>query len=41
MIAAYLAFFPVAVGALKGLQSPSPESVELMDSYAASWSRRW
>lgn len=39
VIAAYLAFVPVAVGALKGLQSPSPESVELMDSYAASWSR--
>lgn len=37
LIAAYLAFFPVAVGALKGLQSPPPESVELMDSYAASW----
>jgi len=39
VIAAYLAFVPVAVGALKGLQSPPPESVELMDSYAASWSR--
>jgi NitT/TauT family transport system permease protein len=39
VIAAYLAFFPVAVGALRGLQSPSPESVELMDSLAASWSR--
>jgi NitT/TauT family transport system permease protein len=37
VIAAYLAFFPVSVGALRGLQSPSPESVELMDSYAASW----
>ncbi len=39
VIAAYLAFFPVAVGALKGLQSAAPEAVELMDSYAASWSR--
>jgi NitT/TauT family transport system permease protein len=39
VIAAYLAFFPVAVGALRGLQSPSPEAVELMDSLAASWSR--
>jgi NitT/TauT family transport system permease protein len=37
VIAAYLAFFPVAVGALRGLQSPAPESVELMDSYAAGW----
>lgn len=36
VIAAYLAFFPVAVGALRGLQSPSPASVELMRSYAAS-----
>lgn len=34
VIAAYLAFFPVAVGALRGLQSPSPASVELMRSYA-------
>jgi len=37
VIAAYLAFFPVAVGTLRGLQSPAPESVELMDSYAAGW----
>ena len=37
VIAAYLAFFPVAVGTLRGLQSPPPESVELMDSYAAGW----
>jgi NitT/TauT family transport system permease protein len=37
VIAAYLAFFPVAVGTLRGLQSPIPESVELMDSYAAGW----
>jgi NitT/TauT family transport system permease protein len=37
VIAAYLAFFPVAVGALRGLQSPTPEEVELMDSYAAGW----
>ncbi|MEP6661198.1 MAG: ABC transporter permease subunit [Acidimicrobiales bacterium] len=36
-IAAYLAFFPVAVGALRGLQSPDENAVELMDSYAASW----
>jgi NitT/TauT family transport system permease protein len=37
VIAAYLAFFPVSVGALRGLQSPTPEAVELMDSYAAGW----
>ncbi len=34
-IASYLAFFPIAVGALKGLQSPSPATIELMSSYAA------
>ncbi|GIJ46381.1 hypothetical protein Val02_32670 [Virgisporangium aliadipatigenens] len=39
MIAAYLAFFPVAVGMLRGLQSPSPAGVELMRSYAAGWWR--
>jgi len=39
VIAAYLAFFPVAVGGLRGLTSPRPESVELMDSYAAGWWR--
>ncbi|WP_344828527.1 ABC transporter permease [Actinocorallia longicatena] len=37
VIAAYLAFFPVAVGMLRGLQSPSAEAVELMDSYSAGW----
>jgi NitT/TauT family transport system permease protein len=35
LISAYLAFFPVAVGALRGLQSPSRASEELMESYAA------
>ena len=35
----YLAFFPIAVGALKGLQSPKEQSLELMDSYAASWTQ--
>lgn len=34
-IASYLAFFPIAVGALKGLQSPTAATIELMDSYAA------
>jgi NitT/TauT family transport system permease protein len=37
VIAAYLAFFPVAVGALRGLRSPSAHSVELMRSFSASW----
>jgi NitT/TauT family transport system permease protein len=35
VVGAYLAFCPVAVGALKGLQSPSPAAVELFRSYAA------
>ncbi|MEV6631099.1 ABC transporter permease subunit [Actinoplanes sp. NPDC051470] len=38
-IAAYLAFFPVAVGMLRGLQSPAAAGVELMRSYAAGWWR--
>ncbi|MGX6603553.1 ABC transporter permease [Micromonosporaceae bacterium Da 78-11] len=39
VIAAYLAFFPGAVGLLRGLQSPSASGVELMRSYAAGWWR--
>ena len=39
VIAAYLAFFPVAVGMLRGLQSPGAAGVELMRSYAAGWWR--
>jgi len=39
VIAAYLAFFPVAVGMLRGLQSPSTAGAELMRSYAAGWWR--
>jgi NitT/TauT family transport system permease protein len=39
VIAAYLAFFPVAVGMLRGLQSPGTAGVELMRSYAAGWWR--
>ncbi len=35
-IAAYLAFFPLSVGALRGLQAPSSTSLELMRSYAAT-----
>lgn len=37
VIASYLAFFPVAVGALKGLQSPARLHTELMHTYAAGW----
>jgi NitT/TauT family transport system permease protein len=37
VLGAFLAFFPVAVGTLKGLTSTRAESLELMDSYAASW----
>ena len=37
VIAAYLAFFPVAVGALRGLNSPVATQIELMHSYAAGW----
>jgi NitT/TauT family transport system permease protein len=36
-MASYLSFFPVTIGALRGLKSPKPHSVELMQSYAASW----
>lgn len=35
-IAAYLAFFPLSVGALRGLQAPTATSLELMRSYAAT-----
>lgn len=38
VIASYLAFFPVAIGMLKGLQSPQRTHLELMHTYAAS---RW
>ena len=37
VLAAFLSFFPVAVGALRGLKSAPATSLELMDSYAASW----
>ena len=37
VLGAFLAFFPVAVGTLKGLTSTPPAVLELMDSYAASW----
>jgi NitT/TauT family transport system permease protein len=37
VLAAFLAFFPITVGTLRGLQSAPAASVELMNSYAASW----
>ncbi len=37
VISGYLAFFPVAVGMLRGLNSPQPAQLGLMHSYAASW----
>jgi len=39
VLAAFLAFFPVAVGTLRGLKSAPVASLELMDSYAASWTK--
>ncbi len=39
IIATYLTFFPVAVNGLRGLQSPTTADLELMDSYAASWTQ--
>jgi len=37
LIASYLAFFPIAIGALRGLQSPDAIHTELMHTYAAGW----
>ncbi|MGY4645992.1 ABC transporter permease [Cellulomonas sp. URHB0016] len=39
LIASYLAFFPVAIGALRGLQSPPAAQVDLFRSQAAGWGR--
>ncbi|MEK7292049.1 MAG: ABC transporter permease subunit [Actinomycetota bacterium] len=37
VLGAFLAFFPVSVGTLKGLTSAPAAAVELMTSYASSW----
>ena len=37
VIASYLAFFPVAVGALRGLQSPDAQHQDLMKALGAGW----
>jgi len=39
VLGAFLTFFPIAVNTLRGLQSPSPSSLELMESLAAPWHR--
>ena len=39
LIASYLAFFPIAIGALKGLESPDLIHEELMQTYAAGYWR--
>ncbi|MCY6381355.1 ABC transporter permease [Hoeflea prorocentri] len=45
-ISAYLSFFPVTVGMVKGLRSPDPRHLDLMRTYNASnqqtfWKLRW
>ncbi|MDP2293470.1 MAG: ABC transporter permease subunit [Actinomycetota bacterium] len=39
LLGAFLTFFPIAVGTLKGLKSPPPAALELMDSLASPWHR--
>ncbi|MGV8969293.1 MAG: ABC transporter permease [Microbacteriaceae bacterium] len=39
VIASYLAFFPIAIGALTGLKSPDAIHVDLMRSYGIGWWR--
>lgn len=39
VLGAFLSFFPIAVGTLRGLAAASDSSVELMQSYAASWTK--
>lgn len=46
IISTYLCFFPVAVGMVKGLRSPDPLQLDLMQTYSASkaqifWKLRW
>ncbi len=37
LLGVFLAFFPVAMGMMRGLQNTPAASLELMDSYAAGW----
>lgn len=39
LLGAFLAFFPVSVGTLRGLTSAPATAVELMNSYAATWNQ--
>jgi NitT/TauT family transport system permease protein len=39
IISAYLSFFPVVVGMVKGLRSPAPMDLDLMHTYSASRSQ--
>lgn len=39
LIASYLAFFPVSIGALQGLNSPDTNHVELFRSFGVGWWR--
>lgn len=42
VISAYLTFFPVTINTMRGLESPHPNALELMHSYAASkWTIMW
>jgi len=39
LLGAFLSFFPIAVGTLRGLAAAPASSVELLQSYAASWTK--
>ncbi|WP_278237027.1 ABC transporter permease subunit [Isoptericola sp. AK164] len=41
VIASYLAFFPVSIGALRGLSSPDAVHLDLMRSYGVGWWRTY
>ncbi|WP_418158135.1 ABC transporter permease [Benzoatithermus flavus] len=46
LISAYLCFFPIAIGMVKGLSSPEPMQLDLLRTYNASlwqtfWKLRW
>jgi NitT/TauT family transport system permease protein len=39
LIASYLAFFPISIGALRGFASPEPAHLDLMRAYGVGWWR--
>jgi NitT/TauT family transport system permease protein len=46
IISAYLCFFPIAIGMVKGFTSPDPLQLELMQTWSATprqvlWKLRW